>query len=262
MNGTGPTKDGNLLEFVTSVGGAGTGLKFITQATPSASSLFNSTVQRPETGYGDERAIFAAMTALDKNAQTNFVRPEAHLSVVILSDEDERSNGGNISGYPLEAGRDYPQNLIDKVKAIWPSKSLTVHGIVIRPNDTACYTDQTVNGGGANGNYANIYSDLVGRTGGILGNICQKNAQGQYDYGSQLSQMGQITGSTLQSYNIRCTPMEGSVRVTTSTGSTYDCPRGPVAGSQPVCRYEGSKVIFAPPLMAGQQVTLQYACPR
>lgn len=256
MNGNGPTQGGNLLDFVTSVGGPSTGLKYITPSTPSSGSLFNSTVQRTETGYGDERAIYAAISALEKSAQTGFIRPEAHLSVVILSDEDERSNGGNIAGRPLEAGKDFPQDLINKSKALWPNKSLTVHGIVIKPGDTVCHRDQTVTGGGANGNYGNVYADLVNRTGGELGSVCE------YDYGSQLSRMGQVTGATLQSHNIRCTPMEGSVRVTTSTGSTYDCPRGPVADPQPVCRFEGAKVIFAPPLMAGQQVTLQYACPR
>ena len=121
----------------------------------------------------------------------------------------------------------------------------------------------TPSGGGANGNYAHIYEDLVRRTGGIPGDVCGNVGPGlPPDYGTQLSIMGHMTGVGLQPYPIPCVPIEGSVRVTTSAGQVYDCPRGPLSDPQPACRFEGAKVLFAPPFMGGEQVNLQYQCPR
>jgi hypothetical protein len=163
---------------VTSSGMGGKLLPFGSNAylTPKVAdrlALFNSTIQRPETNVcenfianwyatygnnsgaeysrqyavkcpsGDERGIYAANVIVKTNP-SSFIRSDAHLAVIFLSDEDERSGlyTADPGHFPLEA-MDQAGTLINNVRSILGEdkfNSLSVHAIVVK--DTNCLAAQ------------------------------------------------------------------------------------------------------------------------
>lgn len=236
---TGETKGGNLLPF-------SSGRYFIDKTLRNAENLFKNTVKRPETGSGDERGIYAAIKAIEKRMARPFIRGNAkHLGVIILSDESERSSGGQQhQNYPLESGKDYGQDLINTVNGAWSfEKTLTVHSIVIQNGDSSCLEQQRQQGNGRNGYYDTIYSDLARRTGGIVGDICAG------DYGSQLEDIGDVTVQNTGSLLLACRPVDDEVEVSITRGS-----------QSVTSTVSGDKIVFNPPLRPGTRVRLTYSC--
>ncbi len=139
--------------------------------------LFASTVQRgTDLGSGDERGLYALNLAIDKrlNENAGFFRDNSALAVVLLSDENERSDGGtNQSGQlaPL-SGYDMPQPLVAKVNSTWNGeKPFQFNSIIIKPDDQACLnTNSTTEGRGF---YGTVYNDLSNLTSGAVGSICE-----------------------------------------------------------------------------------------
>ena len=134
-------QDGRLIKFPD-------GNKFITKSTPSAQGLFEQTVKREETKNcdnrtaacpsSDERGIYAVNYALNTaQARGNlgpqlFFRPDSHLALVFLSDENVRSDLGRITPY-IPTDEDKPQTLIRSVEKIFgTTKTFSVHPIVIQ----------------------------------------------------------------------------------------------------------------------------------
>ena len=213
---------------------------------PNAAVAFQHTVQISTTGSGDERGIYAALSALQRRKERNLIRDSANLAVVILSDEDERSNGGTATGNqggPLEIGKDYPSDLINYVNNTWShTKKMTVHSIIIEPSDLACFNTQKEQQPYGNANYGNTYVELTKQTGGTVGTVCAS------DYGSQLSAIGDvIEQAALSSLLLECAPASGSLQIEPAS-----------------LHYElrGDKVIFDPALQPGTSVHLKYQCLR
>lgn len=148
-------------------------------------SLFRSTIQRKETQdcvwyyqqgrpwecdlNGDERGIYSAVIALNQN-QNGFMRSGVPLKVVIISDENERSNGGKYPNLPLVDGQDFAEDLV--ALANQKGKSLTAYSIIVPSNDQFCAAAQ------ANNSYndatfpGTIYEKLASLTGGGTFSIC------------------------------------------------------------------------------------------
>lgn len=229
---------GNLLDF-------GSGLRILTPSTADKETLFRNTIRRPEIGNGDERGIYAANLVVDRRGQNQFFRAEAHFAVVILSDEDERSNGGASQTYPLE-NYDQPQIFKDNVAAkLGASKTLSVHSVVIRPGDQACLSlqnDQT-----NRGYYGQIYAQLTQLTNGVLGDICAN------DYGAQLTAIGNQIVRSISSIKLACAPARGSGLdpVITVNPAGNPAMQGTIRDDQ---------VYFDPPLAPGTEVRIQYKC--
>jgi hypothetical protein len=235
--------------------------------------LFQNTIKRSETldcpngpscPSGDERGIYAAVRSLERAENRDFFRPGGHLAFVILSDEDVRSTGGGLPGSEANGGAisasygaseyDRPETLIQKAKEILPpTKSFSVHSIIIRPGDLSCYNAQNSQGGGVRGYYGFQYAKLSQPTSlmmsmgpiksGTLGNICSSN------YTAEMGQIAQhLKTSDLQ---LPCTPNAGTFR------ATY---LGPVATNQTEFVNSQNQVQFSPPLEAGTRVRLQFSC--
>lgn len=234
-NGNGAYQDGKLLEF-------SSGLKFLTRDTPSKYDLFTQTIQRKETldcensNYqscpsGDERGIFAANLTLDREAKMpEFIRPTAHLAIIVLSDEDERGMSDARSAendndrsvmamYPLES-YDLPETLISRFKQQFPSKTLSVHSIIVKPNEPgkACLRAQTGQSGNPfiRGTEGYSYEKLSNRTGGVVGSICES------DYGAQLQQIGYSLASEVTSLPFSCRPINDDFDVTFEPALGHD----------------------------------------
>lgn len=258
-------QDGALLDF-------GNGQKFIDRNTSNAVSLFNTTVRRTETlqceqnGYqtsqcpsGDERGIYGAYLAVHNNGSA-FMRPTAPLAVVILADEDVRSGmypGGQRQAgtagyngqplYPLDP-KDQPENFLSGFKAAFPTKSVSVHSIVIRSNDTACLGQQSGQGGNTNvvGSYGKLYEQLSTLTGGVIGSICSS------DYGNELGQIGYEIQNQVTSMSFVCRPVNDDFNISFSPALSQSV--------NVTADFERLVVEFDRALPPETKITLSYTC--
>src|SRR5690606_36871154 len=154
-NDNGAFQDGKFLEFHEEKSGRvliPSGEYILTNATANKEAKFRGTIKRPETKYcddndfkaefcpsSDERGIYALNLAVERD-EKYFFRPGAHLAVVILSDEDERTFGGT-QEYPLEL-KDLPETFVLGMQSKFPTKSISVHSVIVKPNDSACLAQQ------------------------------------------------------------------------------------------------------------------------
>ncbi len=164
---------GSLLPF------AGTTSNILTSMVPDYSTKFANTIHRTEVGTADERGMRAMMMSFGKRNAENFgfFRSTADLAVVILSDEDEASDGGATTTDPANTPSEVVQSFTN---AFGRSKTMTVYGVIIAPSDTACYNAQQAEGS----KYGTILNNLVTMTNGVVGSICDT------DYGATLAAIG------------------------------------------------------------------------
>lgn len=250
-NGFGALQDGKLIPFQS-------GVKFLDRSTPAntAQSLFQNTVRRNETlvcernNYnrnfcpsGDERGLLAAAMAIERN-EGSFIRPTGHLAIVILSDEDEGSDGYN----NLIDAREQPQNFLNFFRNRFPHKSLNVHSIIIQPNSTAgrnCFVQQSSTPG-PDGQYGTVYADLTRIAGGVFGNICAPT------YTSQLQIIGQAVSQTREV--LPCSPLNGDVEVSFNPEPSYDV--------EVVKNLAQNEIMFSRALPIGTKIRFQFSCAR
>jgi hypothetical protein len=288
-----PYKDGNLVSF-------SDGSKFIVPTSTNKITMFASAIERQETincesflaanpnlttaqyqancPSPDERGIYAANLTIQNNP-SGFIRGDAALAVIFLSDEDERS-----SLYPTYAQYsveelDMPQTLISKVQSYYPGKSFTAHSIIAKPGplngvsaqvaadriwtawningdeasnalptnlfsggDSTCLNTQGTQINNVSGSYGYLYALATRLTSGVEGDVCAS------DYASQLSSIGNQLTLPVNSISLACaSPTD--LTVTFLIGSTV---------SHSV---SGSQIQFVSNLAPGTQVRVQYKCP-
>ncbi|MDX9731055.1 MAG: hypothetical protein RBT63_04735 [Bdellovibrionales bacterium] len=254
---------GALLSFGSS------GLKVLKNSTPNNVGLFNETIQRSETASGDERGIYAAKLAIEKY-RNQFMRPTAHLAVIVLSDEDEGSvseynkcdgfsGNGMLSASQVAfnncgwmkdlelantAFRGMPDKFVDSFRSIYPNKTMSWHSIVVSSH--ACRNEQSMGGGTFLGQIGAAYIKLSQMTGGIVGNICASN------YTSQLTDIGYSIGEKVVSLPFRCRPV----------GDTYQVLYGgqPASSGTYSADFNAMTLSVNASLAPGTKITLKYAC--
>jgi hypothetical protein len=180
---------GSLLDF------EGLGTPILTNKYPDYASAFLNTIQRKETGAGDERPMRALMQAFSKRNTDNagFFRKNTDLAVVLLTDEDEASNGNVTANKPSE--------VVDAfVKAFGGYTNLVVYGIMVAPTDQACYNAEKSTGT----KYANLLAELVDMTGGEIGSICDA------DYAPTLDSIGKRVAQGVRTATLRYAPEPGT----------------------------------------------------
>jgi len=252
VNRNGALQDGKLIAV------DGVGNYFITPQLPNPAALFAQTIQLPESqtcassGYtvcpsGDPRGIYAA-NLLVTNNYNSFLRDNAPLTIVIVSDSDERNSGTLANqGYP-QGTNDLPATLLANLKSQFPNKPVQVDAIVVAPNDTACYNARYHR----NGNpylfawYAPIYASLVAQTGGVLGSVCAS------DYTQQLGQIGAGVNQQSQILTLACRPIDDKYDVTFS-------PQ-PANTINPKADWSNNQISFDQAIPTGTTVTVTYNC--
>jgi hypothetical protein len=271
-NGNTAFQDGKLLEFTDEQKNK-SGLFVIDRNTPNVAGLFRGSIQRDESiacdahGFSaaycpsdDERGIYAANLAI-KRGDKRFFRSGAHLAVVVLSDEDERSQGGTVAGSkPLELN-DLPDTLVKNLAALYPTKSMSVHSIIT--NDQPCRSQQTQSS--PNGIWPTLgfigeqYKLLSAPSAGLmaLGNIITGEVGSicAADYGAQLTSIGaNIQTNTFGApKQLACLPDPTTIHVVTSP-----------TGFENQIAYSidaQNKVVFSN-LPIGVQVSFSYDCPK
>lgn len=259
------------------------GSSFITPSQSNRTSLFNSAIQRQETkdcenwianylrangassinssayasAYskncpsGDERGIYSANLVV-KNNPASFIRSDAHLSIIFLSDEDERSGLYNIPGYELN-NMDYPGTLVANVRSIHGEskfRSLSVHAIVVKDNSCLSQQNNQVLGDTPNeatrglvtGNIGTRYLEFTQTSPawGVAADICSS------DYTTQLGQIQTNIVDRIKDILLKCSnPTDLEVNV---------------SGSSVAHSVNGNVLSFNQYLSPGTSVSLSYKC--
>ena len=175
-------------QFRDGVGSNHTGVPIITPATPYLMATFVANALEGSTGSGDER-VFQSLAATFANpANAGFPRLGSFLAVVILSDEDDFTDYSRSEGSWFFGGtpdHDYADpNLVSVDSVVQGLDSLTnstatqrnynVSAITIM--DSACLAAQQ--GPGKQSIMGQRYVDLVGKTNGVLGSVCDPSYAG------------------------------------------------------------------------------------
>jgi hypothetical protein len=176
-------------------------------------------------------------------------RKDAGLAVVMISDEDERSIGGDITQqyYPGEYqpldDDDKPIHYYDLVHEIFgPTKRFNFNSIIVRPGDTACMAAQDAQG--SKSHYGYNYNALSLMTTGSVGSICDS------DYSANLQSFKDQIVKDMGSLPLECAPVGGTVTVTVAPNMAL------------TTRVEGSTLYFTPKIPAGSTITAAYQCPQ
>lgn len=128
----------------------------INSSTSDASNVFSSLVNVGVCGNGSEMGLEAGLLALEGSG-SSLIRPDAYLSVIFISDEQDTS--------PAPVA-DY----INTMRAIKDSDARDVfNSSALVVNDIADCSLEQVNSGAAVGSR---YIDVADQTGGVIGNIC------------------------------------------------------------------------------------------
>ena len=221
--------------------------------TPGAinlSPIFNDTVKAIGSGWAnsdDERGIKAALFHAEYAEFNNCYRKDAALAVILISDEDERSIGGNPGDiyYDNELkyldADDFASSYVAKIREKFGiNKPFTVNSIIVKPGDNECMQMQDV--GGAKSHFGYHYSELSEMTGGAVASICEN------DYSAALSPFKDRILTSMDSITLDCAPV-GPIKTSVT----------PVMGGY-VAKLENNRVIFNPGVPAGRKIKLDYRC--
>lgn len=215
-------------------------------------SIFTSTIAAIGAGWAntdDERGIKAAWWSVEYAPYNGCYRDDASLAVILISDEDVRSVGGNASLQyysgefkPLEAD-DQPQSFVHKIRQQFGlNKRVTYNSIIVKPGDPLCMASQDA--GGAKSHYGYKYNELSQLTGGGVASICAN------DYSSNLYYFKDRIVSTLASIPLECAPV-GTIDVTITP-----------AMANVATQLQNNTLVFSPAIPAGRTVKVEYKCPR
>lgn len=184
--------DGKLIEMI---GAPGTYVLDSSMDDQWAQNIFGQTVQNFPGGSGREEGIYVSHRVIERYQDgeahhRQFLRNNADLAIVVLSDEDESSTGKH--------ARMSPQTFLDEFhQAFSGQKNLVFHSIITQPGDKQCH-----NGHGAH--YGNLYDELSRLTGhgelggAIIGSVCEQ------DYTAQLADIGQSVKDLTNSIELEC----------------------------------------------------------
>jgi hypothetical protein len=223
-----PKKDGRLLELETMPD------QFLLNSqmpTAVVEEAFAKTIQRPaREGSQFEQGIKATYRFLERNS--NLLRPQAALNVILVSDADETPPRGT----PLE-DRNKPEKLLSFIKETYPNKAFYFHSLVVQEGDVPCLKAEN------NEAYGRQYAWLSEQTKGIIGSVCAE------DYSSQLKMIGEKVSQKVLMAELGCSPVTESISVKSESMEL------PSSGFT----VQDTRLLFAEPLKAGQW-TVTYEC--
>jgi hypothetical protein len=224
----------------------GLGNHILKPTTPNLDAVFKNTITWIGHGWSnDEQGIKSMNMSVLDNFRSKCYRPNAALSVVVISDEDERSVGGNASlstlqYKPLETlnqPASFPKTVRD---TFGNKKKFNVNSIVVK--DAQCKASQDAQGAGAKSFYGTKYLELSQMTGGGSGSICDA------DYRPHLNLFANYIVRIMSSIDLQCRPVTApSVTVR------------PTQGLQTISVID-NQIIFTPVIQGPAEVTGSYCC--
>lgn len=222
--------------------------------TPNKSSVFVNTVNSLGAEWSSDeqgiKATYMMIRDFGPNSGTGCFRPKATLTVIEISDEDERSVGGNqalsqAQYQPLTA-ENMPDNLIALVRSTFDSsgfvKPFIWNSIIVRPGDTACQQKQDAEGNGAPSFQGALLAQLSNKTNGQIASICDE------DYAQNMKLIKDRVVNSMPGLTLQCVPTD-SPQVSFNPPFTTSVTR------------TGDQLKFNPALPENTQVTVRYTCP-
>lgn len=173
--------------------------------TSGINNIITKTVEWIGHGWSsDEQGIKAINLAIQQNNRTGCFRKDAAMSVILISDEDERSVGGNQAlsqtQYKPLGTLNYPSSVPNTVKSyLGNNKKFNVNSIIVK--DAQCKATQDAQGAGARSFYGTKYQELSNLTGGGVGSICSSH------YGEHLKLFANKIVHTVSSIPLQCRPV-------------------------------------------------------
>ncbi len=215
------------------------GYRIINNSTPDISGAFVINATQGINGAGDERAFGSLVETLNNPANSSFHRPGAYLAVVILSDEDDFSDkiGSTLAAARAQNSADHNYNntnlmtsaelisFLDNVTGSTPtSRSYNVSAITVI--DNACRVSHYNSAVAAQSTLIGTrYMDLVQKTNGILGSVCDAS------YASSLNFIQQRITELATQFKLDRLPLVDSIKILSNeisvpqdsqNGWTYD----------------------------------------
>ncbi len=164
-----------------------------------AQLLLANAIEMGARGSGDERGIRATYRALERRSsdigQAAFFRQDSALAVVLISDEDECSNGVCSTSHSPE--KSLPENLLEQVRSQFGKEKRFVFNSFIHKQGQCPGAHRAAREG-------NTYRELSNETGGLVGLVCAE------DYGQQLSDLGSLVKQLAYETKLACEPLEKS----------------------------------------------------
>jgi hypothetical protein len=161
----------NIARLKDGAGANHTGVFVINPSTPNILATFAINIAQGIAGLGDERAFQSFKTVLNSSLNNDFRRPEAYLSIIIVSDEDDFSHNGsfslnkNYNAAGLHTVQSYVTYLDTLTQSSGATRKYSVSGIAVW--DQACKNQSH-----AAASIGVRYGQLVDATGGVKGSIC------------------------------------------------------------------------------------------
>jgi hypothetical protein len=181
----------------------------LTPQVPNFEDAFRARVRMGVNGSDKEKGLEAALTALSSpladTRNAGFLREEAMLNVVVLSDENDCSDSGALG--PGATGEmcytDYETltpvaELVRGLKTLKPPGRMVVSGIVGPEIVDDC--EDTVPG--------RRYFTAIDMLGGVRADICQT------DYSAIMSALGQVASGILTTFQLSRNAVEDTIAVT------------------------------------------------
>jgi hypothetical protein len=221
--------------------------KIITPQTPNALTAFQSNVNVGTNGSGLERGLEAAYLALSdpqiNTTNAGFLRPEATLAVIVVSDDDDTRqddrNGSCPSGNPGGPNEipgpgvrpvDFYVNFLRNIKG-FQNTSMFSFSAVVEMNECEC------SGTGDNAEAEGWrYMQVAMQTGGVVASICQAN------WGTTLNNIGMSSFGLRSDFPLSSQPVVSTIAVSVngmsvpSSSYSYDMTSNSIifnAGSVP-----------------------------
>jgi hypothetical protein len=223
--------------------------KVVGKGQGSLDGIFKRTIDAIPIGGSNsrnERGLRATTDHLERNPDC--YRPGANFAVLLISDEDEASVGGNLTRvknkedsshfFPLFAA-DQPEARLSSIMKKIGNVNFTFNSIIIKPDDAQCEINQSVESAAYTGLMYNTMSSL---TGGGTGSICDS------DYSKNLVLFKDKIKNTLKVINLDCVPYENRAIVTVNGGL--------------ITNYQLAEttLILDEPAIEGSIIDIQYQC--
>lgn len=209
-----------------------TGVFVITPSTPNLFSTFVTNNTQGSAGSGDERIFSSFKEALNNPQNAGFVRPDAFLAIIILSDEDDfsdptrpeyswLSNGGkadhSYTNPTLETVASYKTYLDNLKGSSDANRRYNVSSIAVIDNN--CLTAHQANA--ASSIIGQRYMQLSQLTAGITGSICDAS------YATSLSNIQSQIVELSTRFTLNRIPDESTLSVIVNNAVV---PKDPVNG--------------------------------
>lgn len=227
----------------------------LTSGTANVDTIFMNTINQIGAGWADsedERPLKAAWWSLYYGdyhyaGASGCYRQDAGLAVVMISNEDERSIGGDKSQqyysneyFPLDDD-DTPSAFVTQVQTVFgANKRFTWNSVVVRPSDATCMATQDAQG--TKSHYGVVNTQIASMSNGYIGSICDS------DFTSSMNTFANQIITQMNSASLSCTPV-GALSVTVSpNNASYSYS------------VTGNIVTFSPAVPVGSTIQIQYNC--